>query len=285
MDLVWIALGICAIVVFVFYVLAQYWQRLLTQHSRAIHDLAGRVQALEAMDDPALRQRLSDSAPSPLEQGYTFGFRLEERFWKESLQASPEEIAYVKTHGKFLGSVKIERWRSHSVVTVFEVLPQSKSADWNSRSIDVYSGSGSAAAEPVGLWELPLAANADYAPEAAPALELRLAENAVELRAAHGRFDSAPGNSTKPQTVDYVFFRIPLDAAQLAEFRRPEAEDADRAGNSSQVPRPLHAGDSWITYFAHQDERLGVDWQLCIRDLGKKEEWERWKIWEPWGAG
>ena len=77
MDLVWTALGICVVVVFVFYILAQYWQRLLTQHSRAIRDLSARVQALEAMDDPALRQRISDSAPSPLEQVYTFGFRLE----------------------------------------------------------------------------------------------------------------------------------------------------------------------------------------------------------------
>jgi hypothetical protein len=280
MDIVWTALGICILVGFVFYVLALYWQRLLTKHSYAIKDLAARVQALEEMEDPNFRRKIGDSAPSPLEQVITFGFRLGEQFW-EALQAPAEEIAYVKAHGKFLGSVKVERWRSHSVATVYEVLPQNKSAEWASRTIDVYSSTTSGAAEPVTLWELPLAASAEYAPEPAPCLELRLVDNALELRAVHGRFDSAQGNGAAARLDEFVFFHIPLDAAQLGEYRRMETEDP---GDSSSAQTPASPADSWIAYFAHHDERRGVDWQLCIRDLTRKEEWERWKVWEPWEA-
>ena len=278
MDLIWIALGICVVVGFVFYVLAQYWQRLLSHHSRAIRDLNDRVQALEAMEDPEFRRRIGDSAPSPLEQVFTFSLRLSDRFWQEALRASPEEIAYVKAYGKFLGSVKIERWRSHSAVTVYEVLPQSKSAEWASRAIDVYSGSGTDGNEPVTLWELALAPNADYSPEAAPSLELRLVENAIELRALNGRFGFGQEDGSA-HAGDYVFLFVPLDPAQLADYRRPDAE----VPSEPEDPRPAApAESSWIAYFAHQDDRRGLDWQLCIRDLGKKEEWERWKIWEPW---
>jgi len=280
MDIVWTALGICILVGFVFYVLALYWQRLLTKHSYAIRDLDARVQALEDMEDPNLRRKIGDSAPSPLEQVITLGFRLGERFWEDVLQASAEEIAYVKANGKFLGSVKIERWRSHSVVTIYEVLPQSKSAEWTSRTIDVYSSSASGAAEPVTLWELPLAASAEYAPEPAPSLELRLVADALELRAAHGRFDSGGGNGAAAHVDEFVFFHIALDAAQLGEYRKSEAEGPSDAGGT-QVPA---SADSWISYFAHHDEYSGVDWQLCIRDLTRKEEWERWKVWEPWKA-
>jgi hypothetical protein len=278
MDIVWTGLGICILVGFVFYVLALYWQRLLTKHSYAIRDLAMRVQALEEMEDPNFRKKIGDSAPSPLEQVITFGFRLGERFWEGALQAQAEEVAYVKAYGKFLGSVKIERWRSHSVVTVYEVLPQSKSAEWESRSIDVYS-SGGGSAEPVTLWELPLAASAEYAPEPAPGLELRLVDNALELRAAHGRFDSAKGNGAVARLDEFVFFRIPLDAAQLGEYRKQETEDA-RGPEETQPSGQL--ADSWMSYFANHDERCGIDWQLCIRDLTRKEEWERWRVWEPW---
>lgn len=277
MDIVWTALGICVLVGFVFYVLALYWQRLLTKHSYAIKDLAARVQALEEMEDPNFRRKIGDSAPSPLEQVITFGFRLGDRFW-EALEALPEEIAYVKAYGKFLGSVKIEQWRSHSVATIYEVLPQNKSAEWASRTIDVYSSTTSGAAEPVTLWELPLAASAEYAPEPVPSLELRLMDNALELRAAHGRFDFARGNGAAAHLDEFVFFHIPLDAARLGEYRRLETEDPC---DSSSAQTPASPADSWIAYFAHHDERGGVDWQLCIRDLIRKEEWERWKVWEP----
>jgi hypothetical protein len=106
-------------------------------------------------------------------------------------------------------------------------------------------------------------------------------DNALELRAAHGRFDSAQGNGAAARPDEFVFFHISLDAAQLGEYRRLEPEDP---GDSSSAQTPASPADSWIAYFAHHDERRGVDWQLCIRDLTRKEEWERWKVWEPWEA-
>ena len=72
MDIIWTALGVCVLVGFVFYVLAQYWQRLLRAHSHALRDLTARVQALEEMEDPGFRQKVGESVPSPLEQVYTF---------------------------------------------------------------------------------------------------------------------------------------------------------------------------------------------------------------------
>ena len=279
MDIIWVAFGICVVVGFVFYVLTQYWQRLLTRHSRAIRDLTERVQALEAIEDPEFRRKLGDSAPSPLEQVSTFSLRLSERFWENALEATREEIAYVKANGKFLGSVKIERWRSHSVVTVYEILPQSKSAEWASRSIDVYSANGSGGSEPVTLWELPLAAHADYSPAAAPSVELRLKENGIELRAVHGRFGSGQSNGGEARAEECVFFCLPLDPARLAMYRKANASTKDDA--EVQVGS-TERENTWIAYFADQNEKRGIEWELCIRDLGRKEQWDRWRILEPW---
>jgi hypothetical protein len=47
MEILWPALGIAVIVVFVFYVLAQHWQRLLRQQNLTVRRLFDRVQSLE----------------------------------------------------------------------------------------------------------------------------------------------------------------------------------------------------------------------------------------------
>ncbi len=277
MDIVWTALVICILVGLVFYLLAQYWHRLLRIHSRALRELTERVQALEEMEDPSFRQKVGDSVPSPLEQVYTFTFRLGERFWTETLAASPEEIAYIKANGKFLGSVKIERWRSHSVVTVYEVLPQSSSAGWQSRSIDVYPGAG----EPATLWELPLSAPVgDRSAEAAPNLELRFGENVLSLSAQHGRFGALQGNGSGMHHEGAVYFHVPLDTARLAVYRKQSGDDP--AGDSSDARPATRSSNSWLSFFEHHDESLGVDWRLTIRDLERKEDWDRWKSWGSW---
>lgn len=290
MDIAWAALGICIVVGFVFYVLAKFWQRLLMSHSWSIQRLSERVQALEAMEDPDFRRRLSDSTPAPLEQVYTFSFRLSDRFWKDTLQATPEELAYVRSYGKFLGSIKIERWRGHSVVTIFELLPQSRSAGWQSRSIDLYPlgdgyvrGDAYPARLPtenssVTLWELPLAAASEAALAEPPgSLELRFEENALVLCAGHGRFGSGHENGSGPEPDEKVFFIVPFDEAKISAYR---AEDGLEASKDSDGLARQAA--PWLAFYAHQDEGQGVDWQLCVRDLVKKAEWERWKIFEHW---
>lgn len=293
MDIAWAAFGICIIVGFVFYILAKYWQRLLVSHSWSIQRLSERVQALEAMEDPDFRRRLSDSTPSPLEQVYTFTFRLSERFWKDTLQATPEELAYVKSHGQFLGSIKIERWRGHSVVTIFELLPQSRSAGWQSRSIDLYPlGDGYVRGDvypselpdensSATLWELPLSAASEAALGEPPgSLELRLEASALVLCARHRRFGAghANGSGSAPDGLgEKVFFIVPFDEAKIAAYRTDDGLEA--SADSDALAR--HAAP-WLAFYAHQDEGQGVDWQLCVRDLVKKAEWERWKIFEHW---
>ena len=278
MDIIWTALGVCVLVGFVFYVLAQYWQRLLRAHSHALRDLTARVQALEEMEDPNFRQKVGESVPSPLEEVYTFSFRLSERFWMQTLAASPAEIAYIKANGKFLGSVKIERWKSHSVATVYEVLPQSSSAGWQSRSIDVYPGSE----ESVTLWELSLAApEGEQTNESGASLELRFGKDGLALRAQHGRFNDARRNGTEPHREENVFFQVPLDTARLAVYRQHAFDDAE--GNGQEISRgPSRSTDSSLSIYEQHDESLGVDWRLAVRDLERKEDWDKWKIWESW---
>ena len=60
MDILWPALAIAAIVAFVFYVLAQHWQRVLRQQAWTIRRLFERVRNLEEMADPEFRRRLSE---------------------------------------------------------------------------------------------------------------------------------------------------------------------------------------------------------------------------------
>lgn len=274
MELLWTALGISVIVVFVFYVLARHWQRILRQQAWTIRRLTERLRELEEVADPEFLRRLNEAAPSPLEQIFTFSFRLSDAFWRETLRVQEDDLKFVRALGSFPASVKIERWRGHTVATITEVLPESKSAGWQTRSLDLYPESASAR-EPVTLWETPLARPA-RASERPPSLELRLCANALELRGHLGPSPAVKGHATKPEPNEIVFFHVPLDAAQLAEFRsadplRAAGESGDAAGTN---------GASWQGFYTHEDERAGLEWQLCIRDLCKKSEWDRWKILE-----
>src|SRR5271155_4417199 len=156
MEILWPALGIAVIVVFVFYVLAQYWQRLLRQQNWTIRHLFERVQSLEELSDPEWRRKISEAAPVPLEQVFTFTFRLGDRFWRDAIRLSEDDQKFVREYGSFVGSIKLERWRSHAVATITEVLPDRKATGWQTRSLDFYSDpfkSGDA----ISLWELALA--------------------------------------------------------------------------------------------------------------------------------
>src|ERR1700732_953595 len=155
MEILWPALGISVIVVFVFFVLARHWQRTLRHHSWTIRRLIERMHDLEEVGDPEFRRRLSQIAPSPLEQVFVFSLRLDDHFWRETLGASPEDMKFIRSFGTFLGSVKIERWRGHSVATIIEVLPESRLAGWQTRSLDLYTAAAEGA-RAVTLWEVPL---------------------------------------------------------------------------------------------------------------------------------
>jgi hypothetical protein len=272
MDILWVALAISAVVGFVFYVMASYWGRLLKSHSKAIRFLMQRVEALEEMEDPRLRQKMDDSAPSPLEQVYIFSFRLGERFWEDTIGATSEQMRYIREHGKFLGSAKIERWRSHIAVTLTELLPQSQSAGWQTRKVDIYPVNGSSGS--AILWELYLESPANSsAHEPHPALELSFEDELLVLRARSGKL-SASGEK--------IIFHVPLDTELLSPFRVRDEETGELDdGEGSVGIAARQRKDSWLTFYSNQDEKQGLDWQLCLRDLDRKAAWERWKIVEP----
>jgi hypothetical protein len=282
MEILWPALGIAVIVVFVFYVLAQHWQRLLRQQNWTVRRLFERVQSLEEMADPEWRRRLSDAAPVPLEQVFTLSFRLGDRFWRDALRSSEDDQKFIREYGSFVGAVKLERWRSHTVATITEVLPDRKATGWQTRALDFYpdpTKSGDA----LSLWELPLS-RPGLSAERPPSLELLLRANSLELR---GHLISAipgasgNGHSASADDGDVTFFRVPLDTAQLAEFRSHDPADAVGNGNGDAAHGGVEGnGNSWQAFYAHHDEELGIEWQLRLRDLTRKSEWERWKILE-----
>ena len=278
MEILWPALGIGAIVMFVFYVLAQHWQRVLRQQSWTIRRLLDRVRDLEEMADPEFRRRLSESTPVPLEQVFTLTFRLSDRFWHDALHATEDDLKFIREFGSFVGSVKLERWRSHTVATITEVLPDRKATGWQTRSLDFYPDPAKSS-DALTLWDLALSRPGRSA-ERPPSLELVLRESSVDLIGHLAGVASGNGNRTQTAYEDVVFFRVPLDAAPLAEFRSHDPLDGVSSGNGDSEADEIPAASSWQAFYAHRNEGLGIEWQLRLRDLNKKSEWERWKILE-----
>jgi hypothetical protein len=277
MEILWPTLGICVLVGFVFFVLAQHWQRLLRNQNFTIRRLIERVRTLEAIDDPEFRRRLDESSPSPLEQVFTFALHLSDRFWRETLKTTAEDLSFIRAFGSFLGSVKIERWRGHTVAAISEVLPARQSAAWQTRSLDCYFDKSSGY-DSLTLWEVPLARVQNS--ERPPSLELALKERSIEL-CVHLLRSATNNGSAKPGGLDeIVLLQVPLDSAELAEFRSndplPSSDDGEPSG-------PYRDRNFWRSFYSHSDEAAGFEWQLWVHDLAKKAEWERWKILESPG--
>lgn len=272
MDILLPALCIAAIVGFVFYILAAHWQRILRQQSRAMLALTQRVRDLEDVNDPRFRQRLADAAPLPLEQVFTFSFRLTEPFWKNTLGLAHDGWERIQKRGTFVGSVKLERWRSHTVATVLEVLPASQSAQWQKRSLDFYPGERGNDA--LSLWELPLD-RANGVSKRTSFIELLLKDSAIELSATLPGLDAHEKPGTPPEAI--TVFSVPLDTEELRGFKSRKAvgEPSGANGNGWQVDAV-----GWQEFYSACDESLGFEWQLGVRDLIRKADWERWKIFD-----
>ena len=287
MDILWQAMGVSLIVIFVFFVLARHWQQLLRQQSLAIRHLVQRVRNLEEMADPELRRRLGEAAPVPLEQVLTFSLRLGERFWRDALGTTEENRKFIREFGTFLGSVKLERWRSHAVATITEILPDCKTSGWQTRTLDFYPDPAKRDAA-LTLWELALA-RPELSSERPPSLEMVLLADALELRGhlgAGAEVSSDNGRGAAREGEDVTFFRVPLDPALLAEFRSPDPlaldgeEGAENRGGHPDVDEMAASPSSWQAFYFDRNEALGIEWQLRVRDLGKKAEWDRWRILE-----
>ena len=298
MDILWPAIGIGVIVGFIFFVLAQHWRQVLNQHAWTIRRLTERVRDLEDMADPEFRRRLGEASPMPLEQVFTLTFRLNDRFWRDAVHTTDENLRFIREFGSFVGSVKLDRWRSHTVATVAEVLPDRKESGWQMRSLDFYPD----AAKPgrgLTLWELALV-RMKFSTERPPSLELVLRENSIDLLGhlapweggsgkGHGGNGHGGNGHSAGEYEDVVFFRVPLDTNQLAEFRSHDPSNEARQRQRKPAREPAPAGMSWQAFYSGGDETLGIEWQLRLRDLAKKSQWERWKILEPasmpFGAG
>jgi hypothetical protein len=278
MDLIWTAMGICLLVGFVFFVLAKHWQRVLKQQSWAIRKLTERVRGLEEMADPEFLRRLNESAPAPLEEVFTFSFRLSDSFWRETLRLSEPDLQFVRAMGSVPASVKIEKWRGHVVARVTEVLPESKLAGWQTRTLDVYPEKASRN-EAVVLWELPLA-KPNGSTEHAASLRLFLEDATLGLSAACPAPISGNGRPDGDDDANVSFFRVALDPARLAEFRSHDPLRNGENGNGHFAAGFVPENASWQAFYSHDDESLGLEWQLWVRDLRKKAEWDRWKILE-----
>jgi len=285
MDIIWMALAVCVIVGFVFVVLARHWQRLLVHQSWTIRRLTDRITSLEEIADPDFRRKLDESAPSPLERVYTFGFRLSDDFWRKTLKTTPQQLAHIREHGNFLGSVKIEQWRSHTVVTVTEVLPEAKSASWQARSFDVFPDDISNVDRPITLWEMSLAeGRAASASGRVPTLELRWKEGELEFCACSDRFTTAEDNTITLTPHEQIFFAVPLDIERLAPFHASDDSGNGHHGDvleNSPDDAPTTAATSFVEMFGREDASLGIEWNLTLRDLTRQSEWKRWKVFEP----
>lgn len=295
MEIFWPAFVIGAIVCFVLYVLASHWQQTLRQQSWLVRRLANRVRLLEELGNPQFRRLLGESAPMPLDQVFTLSFRLNDHFWRDVLHLREEDRNYVRRFGSFVGSVKLECWRSHTVASITEVLPESKTARWQTRSLDFYPDPAGKA-DALTLWELRLGQPNGSSLKPA-SLELMLTKDAIEFcghsvdgppngssisKASHPGADRRMGTDER----DVTFFRVPLDTALLAEFRTHDPASAPTNGNGNEMSEvaeasitPRNCGE-WQAFYQHRDDELGVEWQLRLRDLTKKAEWERWRVME-----
>lgn len=297
MDILWPAVGIGIAAVFFVFIVAQHWHRQLREQAWTVRHLARRIEDLEQMGDPDFRRRLGESAPVPLEQVFHFTFRLADRFWRDTLSLTDENRKFVRSFGSFVGSVKLERWRSHIVATVAEVLPDSGPASgatgWRTRSLDFYPGqapgqaSNPAAGESLTLWEVPLE-RANGSGKRPPSLELILRKNLIELR----------GNSLDPSMLrlhssvpaaEISLLRVPLDPARLVDLRAADPLSSAEPSNGNGDPSASGQNDAglkpslvaWEAFFCDRDDSIGIEWELRVRDLTKKAEWERWKILDP----
>ena len=196
--------------------------------------------------------------------------------------STEDDLKFIREYGSFVGAVKLERWRSHAVATITEVLPDRKATGWQTRALDFYpdpANSGDA----LSLWELALS-RPGLSAERPPSLELLLRANSLELRGhliSAAPDPSGNGHAAAADNGDVLFFRVPLDTAGLAEFRSHDPADSAVNGNGNAAGGEAGVnGNSWQAFYSHHNEELGIEWQLRLRDLTRKSEWERWKILE-----
>jgi hypothetical protein len=212
-----------------------------------------------------------ESAQSFIEQVCVFSMSLTERFWNETLQATAAEMTFIHEHGAFLSTVKIERGLRHVIVTIAEVLPQSRSAEWHIRSFELFPGSSSLARGGVILWELRTADPSDAASGSAGyrGLELRFEQNSLALSIR----DYPPASEVRLEDPHRrLIVRVPLDLRLLSRFQVPdETADPQVPPDAAKTRVRFPADAPSISFFEHNDVAAGLIWHLCRQDFGPRE--------------
>lgn len=265
MNIVWAALAICLIVAVVFYALALSWQRTLRGHSRAIRTLHQRLESLELMEDPFLRHRISKLAPSQLEEVWIFNLNLSERFWRNAVDATENRIREFRESAPILSTVRFEIWRSHIIATVTELLPSSKAAGLQNRTINIYPSESQQA---TALWELRLEPDSNPTDKAGRLLQLSFRNRTIEF-AIRGWL-----MGVNEADDERILFRIPLDAEQLLGHRVENEESGEFLPNAAET-------EGIVLRFSDENEDTGITWRLSIRSLDGSTLPDKWKLLEP----
>jgi hypothetical protein len=167
------------------------------------------------------------------------------------------------------------------VLTVTELLPQSKSASWQTRSFDIFPESSNEA-QPLTLWEMPLEeAKASAATGRVPTIQLRWREGELELCALQNRRGSNEDDVITLVPEERILLSVPLDPARLAPFHKTHESAADEdAGDFEKTPGNGHEanGHRFMAFYGSEDDETGIEWHLWLRDLVRRSEWDRWKI-------
>jgi hypothetical protein len=269
MKLVWAMLGASALALV--YSLALYRRRFRSQRTWARERLTSRIAAVEGNSRFDSSRDDLESAQSFIEQVCVFSMSLTDRFWNETLQATAEEMTFIHEHGAFLSTVKIERGQRHVIVTIAEVLPESRSAEWHIRSFELFPGSSSLDRGAVILWELRTADPSEAASGSAGyrGLELRFEQNSLVLSIR----DYRPASEVRVEDPRRrLIARVPLDLRLLSRFQVPD-ETADppspEAARRTQARFPADAPS--ISFFEHNDVGLGLVWHLCRQEFVARE--------------
>jgi hypothetical protein len=269
MKIVWAVLGASALALL--YSIVLYRRRFRSQRSWARRRLSARMAAVERRSRFASPREEAESAQSFIEQVCVISMSLTERFWNETLQATAAEMAFIHEHGAFLSTVKIERGQRHVIVTIAEVLPESRSAEWHIRSFELFPGSSSLTRGGVILWELRTADPSDAASGSAGyrGLELRFEQNSLALSIR----DYPPASQLRlGDPHRRLVARIPLELRLLSRFQVPD-ETADplspEAAGKTQVRYPADAPS--ISFFEHTDNAVGLIWHLCRQEFVPRE--------------
>jgi hypothetical protein len=263
MKIVWAMLGASALALA--YSLVLYRRRFRFQRSWARQRLTSRMSAVERSRFDSSHED-GEAAQSFIEQICVFSMSLTERFWNETLQASAQEMAFIHEHGAFLSTVKIERGHRHVIVTIAEILPESRSAEWHIRSFELFPGSSSLTRGGVILWELRTADPGETSGASHRGLELRFEQNSLALSI---RDYSAASQSRMDYPQRRLIARIPLDVRLLSRFQVPDETADPEAAGKTQARYPADATN--ISFFEHNDAAAGLIWHLCRQEFVPRE--------------